>query len=162
MKHGAHGSRTRHIPIPNWLVKRILLKKFAKVLNLGYIPDANRPTIIAGDQRVRTVAGEVIIYCSLQFTGCFKGQSRDAIVASVATNAVTTQEIGTVVGKSPFSVCVIDKRARLTALWVFERRGGNIDLAAAILAGWDIKVGIRAVCNKKTTGVLKAKRLRAG
>jgi hypothetical protein len=48
------------------------------------------------------------------------------------------------------------KRARLAALWVSESRGGNIDLTTAVLAGWNIKVGIHAVGNKKTIGVLKA------
>jgi hypothetical protein len=64
--------------------------------------------------------------------------------------------------ESPGATCRIDKCARLAALWVSGRRDGNVDLAVVVLAGWNLKVGIRAVCNEKTSRVLKAKRPRTG
>jgi hypothetical protein len=51
-------------------------EEVGKVLNLGYIPDANGPTVGARDLRVRTAVGEVIIDCEAQLTGSFKAPAR--------------------------------------------------------------------------------------
>jgi hypothetical protein len=80
-------------------------------------------------QSALTAVSEVNVDCITQFTGCFKAQSGDAIVASVSANTATrtTQhQIGTVVGNLPFSVCRIDKRARLAAFKAYRSRAGNM------------------------------------
>jgi hypothetical protein len=77
-------------------------------------------------QSALTAVSEVNVDCITQFTGCFKAQSGDAIVASVSANTATTHQIGTVVGNLPFSVYRIDKRARLAAFKAYRSRAGNM------------------------------------
>jgi hypothetical protein len=98
-------SRTRRVPTRDIVIKVLSggleanqttknhptrRKEVAKVLILGYIPDANGPTVDARDQYIRAVVDEVIVDYFLQCTGCVKAQSFDSIGPSDAPNAVTS------------------------------------------------------------------------
>jgi hypothetical protein len=76
-------SRTRRVPTRDIVIKVLSggleanqttknhptrRKEVAKVLILGYIPDANGPTVDARDQYIRAVVDEVIVDYFLQST----------------------------------------------------------------------------------------------